>query len=229
VLKKLKRQTKPWLSLLPWLLLVLLIIALSRFKVFAIKKIDCDLEGYPCPLAYEPALVGLSGKNLLTVKTIGVVSYLQAIDPTLVDIKINKALPNSVSVVLKRSPAVAYVVTNDSWFHLDVQGNLVALPEKPSLVLPLVKLQANLSVEPLKLSELVKALSAAPISFAEVSWESENLALIKTTLGPQALINPSQPISPAIATLQYILTNLKIGEKLPTIIDLRFDKPILNY
>ena len=227
--KKTRRKIKPWLSLLPALLIILAVVGLARLKFFNVKKIDCTLDGYPCPLAFEPALVDLHDKNLFTVKTAGVVNYLKALDSTLTEIKINKSLPNRLGVVLKRSPAIAYVSKDGAWFHLDELGNLVALPEKPNLVLPVVILPGSITVEPQALSELINALNAAPVSFAEVSFITKNEVTIKTTVGPQAVVDPTKPISPAIATLQYILSNLKIGEKLPIRIDLRFDKPILSY
>lgn len=227
--KKTKRLIKPWLSLLPGLLIILVVFGLARLKVFNVKKIDCVLDGYPCPLAYEPALVSLHDKNLFNLKTAGATNYLKALDSTLTEIRISKFLPNRLEVVLKRSPAIAYVSKNGAWLHLDSLGNLVTLPEKPNLVLPVVILPESIKVEPKALADLVNALNAAPVGFAEVNFIAQNAATIRTTVGPQALLDPTKPISPAIATLQYILSNLKIGEKLPIKIDLRFEKPILSY
>ena len=197
--KKTRRKIKPWLSLLPALLIILAVVGLARLKFFNVKKIDCTLDGYPCPLAFEPALVDLHDKNLFTVKTAGVVNYLKALDSTLTEIKINKSLPNRLGVVLKRSPAIAYVSKDGAWFHLDELGNLVALPEKPNLVLPVVILPGSITVEPQALSELINALNAAPVSFAEVSFITKNEVTIKTTVGPQAVVDPTKPISPANA------------------------------
>lgn len=226
---KTKRRLKPWLSVVPALLIIFLIGGLIRFKVFAVKKIDCVLDGYPCPLAFEPVLVRLYGQNLLTLKTTVPVNLLRLLDPTLTEVKIEKTLPNRIQVVLKRSPAVAYVVKDGVWFHLDALDNLVALPEKPNLVLPVIELAPGVAVQPEKMSQLVQALNAAPVSFQSIMFEANDRAVIKTTLGPEVLTDPRQPISPTIATLQYILTNLKMGEKLPIKIDLRFAKPILSY
>lgn len=42
-------------------------------------------------------------------------------------------------------------------------------------------------------------------------------------------LNKEEEISKQVASLQYILNRSKIEGKLPSIIDLRFDKPVLKY
>jgi len=80
-----------------------------------------------------------------------------------------------------------------------------------------------------QISQVILSLREHYVSFNLLAWLNQSLAVIKTSLGSYAIINPSQSIKPQIASLQFILSGFKIGESLPKKIDLRFDKPVLTF
>jgi hypothetical protein len=148
-----------------------------------------------------------------------------------------------------RNPALALVLqTNyldeeatpaafpqETWFHLDTAGNLQPLSGLTDPSLPLIKVGSDLEfstgISPisLKLTELVNHLNDAYVQWVTLTFFSKERVTITSNLGPVAILNPSQPLKKTIATLQYILANLKIGEKLPKTIDLRFNQPVLSF
>lgn len=252
MIRKLKRRARFWSfkviwPLLPVAIILALVVFLSQRKVFGIKQIDCFLDNFPCSLEFEPVLVNLHGQNLFTLKDQTVTEALKRIDPAVDQVSIAKHLPNKVTIAMRRNQALAKVVVttdltasgsgalNDPHFYLDTMGHLFALTGPVDAGLPLVKVSADQNVVigttalSTKLTELITALNTAYVHWRTLTWFSSERVIVYTDLGPQATVNPSQPLGKTIATLQYILSNLKIGEKLPNSIDLRFDKPVLSY
>ncbi|KKS80097.1 MAG: hypothetical protein UV54_C0016G0012 [Candidatus Beckwithbacteria bacterium GW2011_GWA2_43_10] len=53
----LKIVKKISLAFFPAFFLVISSVIVSRLTIFSLKKITCELDQYPCPLNFEPALV----------------------------------------------------------------------------------------------------------------------------------------------------------------------------
>ena len=259
--KKIKRRFKRfslrflW-PLLPAAVLIGLAVLLSRSQVFNLKKITCRLDNHLCPLEFEPILVNLHGQNIFRLNQSTIISQLQDFDATLADIDINKRLPNSLTISMKRRLPVAQIVSvidlqfqgltstesatlsgqlKNEFFHLDKNGEIfsVSNQKNPQLFTILVPDSLNLNLGQNQLTQtlanLVNALKAYYVSLDSLAWIKEKVVVIKTTAGAYAIFDLSKSINPQVASLQYILSNIKIGEELPTKIDLRFDKPVLTY
>lgn len=254
MIRKNKRRFKS-LSIRFWwpLAVTLVIIGIAAFvwrgQAFRVKKIDCYLDTYPCSLVFESALVNLTKQNIFLLKNEAVISDLKLLDQTINLVEIEKKLPNKLTITMLRNPALALVLqTNyldeeatpaafpqETWFHLDTAGNLQPLSGLTDPSLPLIKVGSDLEfstgISPisLKLTELVNHLNDAYVQWVTLTFFSKERVTITSNLGPVAILNPSQPLKKTIATLQYILANLKIGEKLPKTIDLRFNQPVLSF
>lgn len=253
---KLKNIKKVLLAFLPPLVLVILTLTISRLSAFSLKKITCQLDQYPCPLNFEPTLVNFYQRNIFTLKKQQVVSTLTAFDADLAEVKVVKKLPNQLLITLKKRQPIAQLVPflnlefigldstasatisgemTNQFFQLDLSGEIFMSGHEPTSFFPLVAVPENFNFE-LKISpatqqitQVIQSLQEHYVSFNLLVWLNQSLAVVKTSLGSYAIINPSQSINPQIASLQFILSGFKIGESLPKKIDLRFDKPVLTF
>lgn len=220
-------------------LTLVLIAGVVRFGpgLFKIRVIDCRLNHYPCPLQLEPVLLGFRGRNIFSLSAGLVSRQLMSFDPTLIEVKVSKTLPAKLMLDLTRRLPVAVIKIQPDGpeFYLDKTG-FVYLP--PTLLnqplaavlwpkeLPLSEGESGLS---LNLAQLINTLVAYFVAYTEVARLSDETYLVKTALGPEAVIKADADFTSPVASLQFILTNIKIGEASPVKIDLRFDKPILIY
>ena len=121
------------------------------------------------------------------------------------------------------------------FFHLDSKGEIFNQLSTSTNHLPLIltNQNLNLSIGSTKtsqgLSDLIKSLADYYVSFQVIAFINPTTLIIKTTPGSYAILEAFNSIDSKVASLQYILSNIKIGETLPTKIDLRFDKPVLTY
>jgi hypothetical protein len=212
-------------------------IGLSRLNWFQINSIDCRLNHYPCPLQLEPTLLSFLNQNLLTLNTQTIVRQLANFDSSLTEIEVRRRLPNKLMInLLRRQPvALIKIQPNGDEFYLDKTGfvYLPSWPRQSSLPpvlwpreLPLAEGDSALSRN---LAQLINTLAAYYVSFSQVIRLPEGIYLVKTGLGPEAVISATTDFPAAVGSLQFILTNLKIEKPLPAKIDLRFDQPILTY
>lgn len=242
--------------LLPAALLIGLAILLSRSQVFKLKKITCRLDNHLCSLEFEPILVSFHQQNIFKLSRQQVIAALREHDPTLTEIKVKKTLPASLNISMKRRLPIAQLAqvadlqfqglvssqsatlsgqVKDQFFQLDKTGDIYSVSgqSNPRLITIWYPDDLNLSLGrsdiTQTLANLINALQAYYVSFETLAWLKEKIIIIKTTFGSYAIIDPDKPHNSQVASLQYILSGIKIGERTPTKIDLRFDKPVLTY
>ena len=252
----LKIVKKVSLAFLPPLVLIILSLTLSRLSVFSLKKIACQLDQFPCPLNYEPALINFYHQNIFTIKKQSVVSTITAFDADLAEVEVVKKLPDQLLINLKKRRMIAQLAPflnldfigldstasatisgemTNQFFQLDKFGEIFMSGRQPTSLFPLVAVPVTfnfeLKVTPAtkQISQLILSLQEHYVNFNLLAWLNQSLAVVKTSQGSYAIINPSQSIKPQIASLQFILSGIKIGESLPKKIDLRFDKPVLTF
>jgi len=106
-----KRKLKSFLILLPAFLLISLVFLLNELKLFNLKKITCYLDDHPCSLEFEPYLVNLYGTNILKFDKKKLINQLTHFDESLSDFKIEKKLPNSLTITIKRRTPIAKIIS----------------------------------------------------------------------------------------------------------------------
>lgn len=239
--RKLNHHTRRYLwPVLPTLLIVAIVILASRLKLFDVGKITCLYHQYPCPLSLEPVLVKLSGQNLFTLQTKNLTADFQALDKNISQVQVKKSLPNKLSIdIVSRSPLAQAVVDSSSEtptiFLIDENAQAFLQLNKTLPQIPTINwhkdqplsLGSNLALQ--QITTLIKLLSDYYISFTALNFNQDGSLILQTTLGSQAQFLLSGDLAKQTATLQYVLSNLKIEEKVPAKIDLRFSKPILTY
>jgi hypothetical protein len=242
--------------LFPAIILIALVIFLSKLKIFNLRKITCNLDSHPCSLEFEPILVNLYQQNIFKLDKKTLVNQLTQFDSTLTNISITKKLPDSVDININRRTAIAQVIQAfdlqfealnstasatisanllTEVYKLDRHGELfsVSTQLEPQLQKIIVasshQLTQGKSTTSKLLANLLLTLKDHYVNTETIALLSSNQIVIRTQLGPYAILNSDQPLNSTVASLQYVLTNIKIDLKLPSKIDLRFDKPILTY
>ena len=242
--------------LLPAIILISLVIFLSKLNVFSLRKITCTLDNHPCSLEFEPILVNLYQQNIFKLDKKTVINQLKSFDSTLTDISITKKLPDSVIIDINKRIAIAQVIPaldlqfealdstasatisatlSNEVLKLDRQGELFSVGSlaEPQLQKIIVSSSHHLtqgkSTTSKLLADLILTLKTHYVNIDTIVLLPTNQLIIKTQLGPYVILNSDQPLNSTVASLQYVLTNIKIDLKLPSKIDLRFDKPVLTY
>lgn len=222
------------------LVLIAAVISASRLNLFQIRMINCQLNHYPCPLSLEPVLLAFVGNNIFTFNSGSATRQLNNFDPTLTEINFKKRLPDRLTIDLLRRLPLAVIksvkqASQEKVFYLDKTGFIYTPPQLLNQPLPEVWWPAELalvegkSVLSLDLAKLINTLGAYYVNFAHLTRLPEPVYLVKTTAGPEAVIPAQEDFAARVGSLQFILSNIKIGEPVPEKIDLRFDKPILTY
>lgn len=230
-----KRKIKRLFPIFLALLLVAAGFFLSRSNFFKIKSIVCELDQYPCPLIYEPVLVGLHNQNILQISRQTINRELQALDPSLDEVNLSRSLPDKIYLKLTRRSALARIESADAKvYFMDSKGEIFT-GQQTNSQLPVINVPAD---KPISLGQsdfgnslfqLITALNEYFITSQKITWLPQQTIELQTAKGPIAVINLEKDISASIAALQYILSGFKIDEALPVKIDLRFDKPVLSY
>ena len=240
----------------PALVLIGLVILLSKLQTFNIQKVTCQLDDHPCSLEFESVLISFYNQNIFKLNRSQVVGKLTQFDSTLSDIKLKKQLPSTLNIFMQRRLAIAQLIPVenlqfeglnssqsatlsgqilDQFFRLDKTGEIYQKVNQKNPQLPevLVSTSFPLSLAKIdlteKLAKLITSLNLNYVKYSRLAWLSSNQIIIHTSLGPYAVLDSTQNLDSAVASLQYILTNIKIDSKLPNKVDLRFDKPVLSF
>ncbi|MEK7622709.1 MAG: hypothetical protein AAB430_02460 [Patescibacteria group bacterium] len=230
-----KRKIKRFFPLFLAIVIIAVGFFLMRSDFFKIKSIGCELDQYPCPLIYEPVLVGLHNQNILQISSLSINRQLQALDPSLAEINLRRTLPDKIYLKLTRRLALARIESADAKvYFMDSKGEIFT-GQQTSSQLPVINVPADKPVSLGRsdfsdsLFKLITALNEYFIASQKITWLPQQIIELQTAKGPLAVINLEKDISASIAALQYILSGFKIDEALPAKIDLRFDKPVLSY
>ncbi len=258
ITRRAKRITWYWFGpILPAAVLIFLVIIADRLSIFKIRNVDCQLSHYVCPLKLEPVLLSFVGQNVFRFNIASAANQLVTFDPTLSEVSVKKKLPNELTIRLERRLPIAAVriadsidfpaltsseagtlavTLSDKEYFIDKTGFVYRPAVAPSQNLPQVDWPGSLPLtegqsRPLaNVAKLINTLSAYYVSFVEIArLPNEPVYVVVTGSGEEAIIADASDFAAPVASLQFILTNIKMGESKPVKIDLRFDKPVLTY
>jgi len=252
------KQFFSWRNIWPLLSIIFLAALtyyLSRSQFFSLKQIICQLDTLPCPHSLEPVLLSFRQQNIFTLSPRQIQAQLTQLDPNLTNIKASKQLPSTLRINLHRRLPIAQLIpvnqleftgldsttsatlsgqVLDKYFRLDQTGTIYAAADQPLSQLPQIYLPDNQlhlgqSETTAFLVRLITALKEHFVTFETIAWLNPNVTIVKTIPASYAIIDSLDSIGSQVASLQYILSNSKIEEQIPTKIDLRFAKPVLTY
>jgi cell division protein FtsQ len=204
-----------------------------------IRKIECWQNEISCSSEVWTRLTVLTfGKNIIFLPTNLVREEVLRFKPTLKEVKIKKELPNKLIFELKEREGVVVLGLENlqKFWIVDEEGVVLAGEKKSDL--PLILLE-----EPLKLDigqkidkkEIIQAinfltnlrLNLLEPKIAKFVSSSSLEVLLKDNI--TALFSLKKEVQIQIDSLQFILSRAKIEGKGIKKIDLRFDKPVVNY
>lgn len=173
-------------------------------------------------------------RNLLFFPTELVRSQLLSENPLLGDVEIRKKLPHTLVIAVKPRTPVARLQTNGRSVDVDKEG-IVVSDSMPGTMLPLIffdieSVRVGQKIHNPQVSLALSAITAfetlIPIdSITEL--DSQSLQVKSGTL--YMYITQQAHMSDIAATLQTLLEGFRIKGTLPTVIDLRFIKPVISF
>ena len=217
--------------------LFFLSLKLQWLKVPTIIKVGavyCRTQYGPCTQEEEKRLENLVGRDFLQLDAIAAAVKISENDFRIRRALVEKIFPGSLTVIIeKRKPITAVVKGENRVFLVDQEGVVVDLTETSTLPNLLVPENTELIVGERVLEDI---LAAAKILYlvnksqgAQSASFEKQLVTVYLPGNISAIFAPVEGLEVRVGALQLILSRIKMDEKLPKTIDLRYSKPILNY
>jgi len=223
---------------LSFVLLILGAVFWLRSDFWRVKKIDCHLNGDPCPANLWAELMNQAGeKNILLLSPSKLSEQITENHPEFFQVEIKKQLPQDLLVGIQVRRAVVAIGQEEGDFYLvDNEGVLLA-KSKDTASLPkiLIANEPDQNIgEKIKEEILLKEiqiLHGSQLRLLEPKSSktvSERIIEVRFKDGLQVLFSTQKEIKSQLDSLQFILERTKIEGEKPKRIDLRFDKPIIS-
>jgi len=206
---------------------------------FAVRKISCQWEKDSCPPEIWNELTSLTfGKNLIFLKKEEISKKFLNTHHIVKDLEIKKVLPNKLVFELEKRKEVVVLgfETTKDFFLVDEGGVVVKKENNASLPLILLSEELNLDIgqqisQP-QIIGTIKFLTTLRLNLlepkiAKIAPPYSLTVWLKS--GEEAVFSLKKEIQAQVDSLQFILSRSKIGERKIKKIDLRFDKPVVNY
>ncbi len=229
-----KYRRKPALGkVLSICLLAILLCYLLFYFLLPIRKIECLTQFENCQDKYITPFSFMLGKSMLSGVPSANLKNLIKKYPEIKSIKVNKKLPNTLSLHFELRIPIGAIGENVSspYSIVDENGTIIANNQLSDLPILIVANRRNLTqlsrsqILSLKILGLISSLSRSKIVG---SLENNTLA---ATLNDSTLvvIDIERSSTEWYAPLQLILDRSKISSKLPKKIDLRYSDPVITY
>lgn len=211
-------------------LLVMLTVGVATLVVraFTIDQILVDAPGMSIELDKEKF-----GKNLLFFPAESIRSELLSSYPLLLEVRFEKKIPSTLVVHLKRRQTFAYLVSSGNTYAIDdeglVLGSVEAAPGFPTLTFSVGILSVGGSVTDPRVRSVLTFLKKLEFRHDIQTIFERDSATIQAIMGnTNILLAQSSDLGVKAATLQVIRDGFRIKGTLPTVIDLRYEKPIIT-
>jgi len=231
---------KTFISLLIFLLLIGCLTFFFKGSYFQLAAIDCQKNQAPCSQKEKDLFLYLRGRNIFRLNSNQEAAAIKTDYPEIEEVVIKKKLPNRLLIDLVEREEFAALTTNgEIWLIVDSQGFVFRQRlKKPSNLPEIFWAGDGLQV---KIGQLVEnqELKAGLLILQEIknSFVFSNQLLIqpgekitlRLTEGATVYLTAEKEAAPQVDSLQFILRQSKIEGKLPSLIDLRFDKPVIKF
>ena len=233
-------------------------ISLFVFKsdFFRVKKITCRWEEDSCPPEIWNELTSLTfGKNLIFLKKKEISKKILSDYYIIKNLKIKKILPNKLVFELEKRRQVAVLgfelnlekkeatssgkpifETTKDFFLVDEEGIVVKKGNDNLLPLILLSEEFSLNIDQRvpkeEIVEAIKFLTTLRLNLLEpkvAKITSPYSLTVWLRDGKEAVFSLRKEIQIQVDSLQFILSRSKIEGRNIKKIDLRFDKPVVNY
>ena len=205
-------------------------IAYTLFYGFDVQKIEFIGEGMEAQFNRQ-----LITGNIIFFPGDKVKADLLAEYPQLKDVVIQKHFPHTITIIpVLRKPS-ALLVTVKASYGIDKDGKVLGLgyagPLLPELRIDVPTVTVGMTLRDPKIIQSLSFIekTAPLISVTSITFDSDSLSLRAISDKTEILFTQDQNIDTLIATLQTIITGVRIKGTMPKIIDIRFSKPVINF
>lgn len=174
------------------------------------------------------------GRNLLFFPSEQLHTRVLADNPWLSDVRFEKRFPGTLRIVPTRRQPIAVLVSGDRTVLVDKEGMVVGDgdggSDLPRLRFPPMPLRVGeiIGNDDIHLALALTEGLAGDIAIRTITRDAGGYLRAQTdTLN--IIIAQDQAASDTLATLQTLLTGFRIKGTLPTVVDLRFDKPVVKF
>lgn len=210
------------------LLLGISLLSLGIYKIFALSEIV--VVGSGIELIVDEATFP---KNLLFLSPEKISFQLEKRYPQFQNVTIEKHWPRRLVVHMSIRESFVTLLSQGDYYAIATDGTVIAKTQ-PNSVQPVLEFDTHETQEGVKLTDIRIAASLAllenvkdTISISHISeWDSASLQVKVDTMN--ILIANDANISQKADTLQTLITGFRMKGILPTVIDLRYEKPIIT-
>ncbi|HCM82904.1 MAG: hypothetical protein UW22_C0006G0039 [Candidatus Gottesmanbacteria bacterium GW2011_GWB1_44_11c] len=155
--------------------------------------------------------------------------------PQLKDVSIRKQFPHTITIIpILRTP-FAILATSKASYGVDAEGNVVGVgihdTSLPELDIDVGTVRVGTAVTDQNVQSALQFLkqSTLLLPVSAISTSEDGLSLRAKSGQTEILFTQSQPVDSLMATLQTLITGVRIKGTMPKIIDLRFTKPVIQW
>lgn len=183
----------------------------------------------------------VQNKNLVLLNTKKLSISLEELNPSTTKVEINKRFPNSVSIKYEFKEPIAYLKTNDGYFYLSENSKILyktkQLQQAGSVVEMLYYQSFDYVTNPVGSSldflDINYSLSflrkVKELGFEAKSIDIDSPSMIRLNLNDATvIITVEKDIDSQLNNLERIIKQFKVEGNSFSLLDLRFDKPIIK-
>jgi cell division protein FtsQ len=231
---------KTFISIFVFLFLIGGLIFFLTSDYFKISILDCEKRNLPCSEKERILFLDLIGENIFLLDVNKLSKSIKNNYSLIKEVEIEKKIPNKVLIKIKeREEFASFSKDGKVWFIIDSLGFILKKAyEKPKnlpeIFSPHNQLSLNIGQ---KLDQREVACSLLILEQLKDSFilldglvlgEKGTITLFLTD-DVIASLSAKKKMLMQVDSLQFILRQSKIEGRLPSLIDLRFDKPVVRY
>ena len=221
-----------------FLFIILALFFISSF-FFKIQKIDFKTESKDSNFLGKELIIG---KNLLFLNIEKLSKNLSDLNPEIVQLNIKKIFPNRIVILYNLDNPIAVIKANEGYLFLSDKGKILRKRKNIDKKSKLTQINYYQNFD------YLSSTTGSVIDFRDVKYSLSVLtklkkyknevlsiditrpSMIRFNLGDSIVIFTSEkPIDEQINKLEKIILQFKVEGNNFSLLDLRFDKPVLKY
>jgi hypothetical protein len=173
--------------------------------------------------------------NLLLLDTAAIRKQLLADNIQIGDIQITKSYPHTLVIAITFKSPIARIRTDKRIALIDSGGIVIATDTHADGILPLIDFNVQDVPDGTRITnpDVAAALAlvgGVPAGFAIDEVITAESGVLRAVSGKTSILfEPNTPIGPMLSTLQTLMTGFRMKGTVPASIDLRFDKPVVQF
>lgn len=223
------RKNRQWI--IGTVLVVLLSVLLYTFSIqlFTVKKIVVSGTGITVKIDEEKL-----PKNLLFFPVEKIEKEIKSHNPQLEDVRISKVFPSTLHILVTLGVAVAILKTADFQYALDSRGFVIgdgaSHAALATIDIPLDKVIVGQKIEDERVLSAIALVRETQSFYPIESITIYNSTSLQARFQNVDIFFPVRTDVGVVAnTLQTLFDGFRIKGRQPTVIDLRFDKPVVTF